>query len=55
MPIIKSKKFILRPIKKSDAESIARYANDKIIAKNTMIPHPCTLKDVKDFIHKFKK
>lgn len=52
MPIIKSKKFILRPIRKDDAELVARYANDKTIAKNTMVPHPYTLKDAEDFIRK---
>lgn len=48
---IKSKRFILRPLKKGDAESIAKHANNKIVSKNTAtIPHPYGLSDAEDWI-----
>jgi hypothetical protein len=53
MTIIKTKRFTLRPIKKGDTELIAKYANDKIVARNTAtIPHPYTLKDAKFWVNK---
>ena len=44
--------FILRPWRKSDAESMARYANDPLIAKNLRdaFPHPYTVEDARQFI-----
>lgn len=49
--IIKSKKFILRPLKKGDEVSIAKHAHNKTISKNTAtIPYPYTVKDAKDWI-----
>jgi RimJ/RimL family protein N-acetyltransferase len=48
---IKSKRFILRPLKKGDAESIAKHANNKTVSKNTStIPHPYGLSDAEDWI-----
>jgi [ribosomal protein S5]-alanine N-acetyltransferase len=53
MPIIRTKRFILRPIKKSDIKLIAKHANDKIVARNTLsIPHPYKLKDAKIWVNK---
>ena len=44
--------FILRPWRESDAESMARYANDPLIAKNLRdaFPHPYTVEDARQFI-----
>lgn len=52
-PIIKTKHFILRPFKKSDAKSIAENLNNKIISRYiSNIPYPYKLKDADDFIKK---
>lgn len=46
-----TKKFTLRPFKKSDAKSIAKYVNDKIIYNNTLhIPYPYKLKHAKEWM-----
>ncbi len=51
--IIKTAKFILRPYKKGDEESLARNINDKTIYRSTLrIPYPYTLKDAKEWIKK---
>ncbi|MEL7569008.1 MAG: hypothetical protein AAGU14_00430 [Eubacteriaceae bacterium] len=44
--------FILRKWKPSDAEDIAKYANNKKIADNLRdaFPHPYSLKDAEEFI-----
>lgn len=44
--------FILRKWKPSDAEDVAKYANNKKIADNLRdaFPHPYTLKDAEEFI-----
>lgn len=53
MPIIKSKKFILRPHRKSDEKAVVKCVNDKTIAKNTLtIPYPYALKDAKKWVEK---
>lgn len=53
MPAIKLKKFILRPYKKGDEASIVKHANNRTIARNTLLmPYPYTSKDAKDWIRK---
>ena len=48
---IKSKNFILRPYRKSDAKSLAKNINDRTISKNmSRVPYPYTLKMAKKFI-----
>lgn len=47
---IEGTRINLRPVKKSDAESICQYAKDEEISRFTFIPHPYTLKDAQDFI-----
>jgi len=51
-PTIKTKKFILRPLKKSDAVSLAEFANNKNISRflNERFPYPYTLSDAEKFI-----
>ena len=50
-PIIKTKHFILRPFKMSDAESVAENVNDKNIYRHTLvIPYPYFLKDAKQWL-----
>ena len=52
-PTIKTKCFILRPFKMSDAESVAENVNDKNIYRHTLvIPYPYTLKDAKQWLYK---
>lgn len=50
--IIKSKNFILRPLRKDDAVSLAEFANNKNVARfmNEKFPHPYRLSDAKKFI-----
>lgn len=56
IPTIKTKKFILRPFRMSDAKSVARHANDKIISRNTSnIPYPYSLKDARQWLKKVAK
>jgi len=53
MAIIKTKRLILRPLKKSDAPLMAKYGNDKTVCKNTLrMPHPYNLKDANQWINK---
>ena len=53
MIIIKSNKFILRPFKRGDENSLKENINNKKIYRNTLsIPYPYTLKDAKDWITK---
>ncbi len=44
--------FILRPWRESDAATLARYANDPLIAKNLRdaFPHPYSLDNAKEYI-----
>jgi len=50
---IKNKRFILRRLKMSDAESIVKYANDKLVAKNlARLPHPYTIGDARAWLKK---
>ena len=49
--IIKSKKFLLRPIVRSDKKSLIRNINDRYIYKYTLtIPYPYTSKDADKWI-----
>lgn len=49
--IIITKKFTLRPFKKTDAKDIAKNINDKEISHNTLhIPYPYKLKDAKEWL-----
>lgn len=50
---IKSKKFILRPFRRGDEQSLVKNISDKTIYRNTSnIPYPYTLKDAKDWLRK---
>lgn len=51
MVTLKSKRFILRPLGKGDAQPITRHANNKKIYKNTaVIPYPYKLEDARGWI-----
>ncbi len=51
--IIKAKKFNLRLYKEGDEAAISKYANNELIAKNTLfIPYPYTLKDAEEWVEK---
>ncbi len=51
--IIKTKKFILRPFKKSDVYSLQKNINDKAVVKYTMrIPYPYKLKHATEWVQK---
>jgi len=53
---IKTKNFILRPMKKSDAADYAKYGSNKKISRNMLrMPYPVTLKYAKDRIKKAQK
>jgi [ribosomal protein S5]-alanine N-acetyltransferase len=53
MVIIKTKRLILRPLQRSDALLLAKYANDRTIYRNTLrMPHPYTLKLANQWINK---
>ncbi len=55
MLVIKSKKFILRPFRSTDAESLAKNINNKKIYRYTScIPYPYTLKDARDYLKRIK-
>lgn len=50
-PLIKNKRFILRKFRMSDAESLVKHANDKLVARNlSRLPHPYTAKDAKTWL-----
>ena len=49
--IIKSKRFIIRPYKKGDEESLQKNINDKAVYRYTLrIPCPYTMKEAKKWI-----
>jgi RimJ/RimL family protein N-acetyltransferase len=51
--ILKSKRFILRPFKKSDATAIAKHINNKNVERYlAALPYPYTLQHARDFIKK---
>ena len=52
--IIESKIFRLRPIVKSDAVSLAKYAHDRSVSRHTFIPYPYTEKNALEFINRSK-
>jgi len=53
MVTIKSKRFILRPYRKSDEKSLQKNINDKDVYKYTdRIPYPYRLVDAKNWIRK---
>ncbi|MBI4152108.1 GNAT family N-acetyltransferase [Candidatus Woesearchaeota archaeon] len=52
---INGKRINLRTLKKSDAVSLAHYANNPDIAHYTLLPYPYRLKDAQDFIRKTQK
>jgi [ribosomal protein S5]-alanine N-acetyltransferase len=53
MVIIKTKRLILRPLQRSDALLLAKYANDRTIYRNTLrMPYPYTLKQANQWINK---
>src|SRR3989338_4215183 len=50
--IIRTKRFILRPYRKGDEESLQKNINDKEVYKYTLrIPYPYKLKDAKWWIN----
>ena len=50
MTLIRTSRFLLRPIEAADAPVFARLCNDALIARNTArIPHPYTLEDAEFF------
>jgi len=54
--VIKNKKFILRPWRLSDAQSLAKHINHPTIALFTIsIPYPYTLKNAKDWLNKIER
>ncbi len=56
VPTIVTKRFILRPHTKFDAQTLARNINDRMIARNTMrIVYPYRLKNAKEWIAKLTK
>lgn len=56
MPIIKTKRFILRPPRKSDAGSIVKHLNDiKVSRCLSSVSFPYTIKDAKQWIKKCRE
>ncbi len=54
--LIKTKRFTLRPYRKSDLESMVKHINDKAIAGYTLtIPYPYTMKDARNWWERYKK
>ncbi|MBI2654033.1 GNAT family N-acetyltransferase [Candidatus Woesearchaeota archaeon] len=52
MPIIKSKRFILRHFKKEDEKYLTKYANDRLVSRYiSTMPYPYTIKDAKKWIN----
>lgn len=53
MAVIRSKKFILRPFRRGDEQSLIKNINDRVVARNTLtIPYPYRLKDAKWWINR---
>jgi [ribosomal protein S5]-alanine N-acetyltransferase len=54
--LIKTKRFTLRPFRKSDLPSIVKHINDKLIAARTdaPIPYPYTMKDAEQWYRKVR-
>jgi RimJ/RimL family protein N-acetyltransferase len=51
VPVLRTARLVLRAPRPSDAEAIARLANDRRVAANTArIPHPYGLDDAEQFI-----
>lgn len=51
IPVLETKRLVLRAPRLEDVKSMAQLANDKRIAENTRrIPHPYTPGDAEDFI-----
>ncbi len=51
VPWLYTNRLILRPFHKTDAEDVARYVGERVIAANTLsIPHPYTLQMALDWI-----
>ncbi|MFA6553743.1 MAG: GNAT family protein [Patescibacteria group bacterium] len=49
--VIKTKRFILRPVRLSDAKSMVANINDKEISRQTLnIPYPYTLRDANKWL-----
>ncbi len=49
--IIKTRKFTLRLFRMSDADSIVKHANDKLVSRNLeRVPYPYTKKDAKTWL-----
>ena len=50
-PTIKGERITLRQIKKSDAESIQKHANDKLVSRYmTCLPFPYKIEDAYNWI-----
>ncbi len=49
LPLI-GKRIILRPLQRSDAKALMKYANNKEVTKYTLVPHPYSEKDAFKFI-----
>jgi RimJ/RimL family protein N-acetyltransferase len=48
--LIKTKRFTLRPFRRSDIKSVFKHINDKEISANTItIPYPYTMKDAREW------
>ncbi len=51
IPVIKAKKFILRPYRQGDALSLRKHINNEKISRNTShIPYPYTQKDAREWV-----
>ena len=51
IPVLETKRLVLRAPRLGDAKTVAALANDRRIAENTAhIPHPYKLSDAEDFI-----
>lgn len=51
IPTLRTERLVLRPFKIADAEDVARFVGEKVIAANTLsIPHPYELQMAEDWI-----
>lgn len=51
MPSLHSDRLILRPFKEADADDVARFVGEKVIATTTLsIPHPYTIQMAVEWI-----